>query len=86
MKKQKFKVDIYRVKESDYDYDRVFCRTEYTEAVSEKQACNNIRHRMKLLYGWKDHDENRGSVAIRYEYVAKIEEQHGYEQLKLFNI
>lgn len=82
----KYKVDIFRVRESDWDYDRTYCRTEYTDAVSEKQACNNVRHRMQKTYGWKDHDEANGSVAVRYEYVATIEEKHGYEQLKLFNI
>lgn len=80
----KYKVDVYRVIETEWNTEREFCRTEYTEAVSEAQACNNVRYRMKKEYGWRDHDENHGSVSIRYEYKATLEEGHGFEQLRLF--
>ena len=81
----KYEVKVIRVEETEWEIHRNICwPIFYTDAVSEAQAINNIRFRVRKELGWKDHDENHGSVSVKYEFQATLAESHGYEQLKLF--
>ena len=81
----KFEVKVIRVEETEWETYRNVCwPLFYTEAVSEAQAINNVRYRVRSEMGWRDHDENNGSVSVRYEFEARCVDEHGFEQLKLF--
>lgn len=80
----KYEIRVIRIDETDWDIHRNLCwPLFYTDAVSEAQAINNVRFRVRKEYGWKDYDH--GSLSVRYEFQAKLVEEHGYEQLKLFD-
>lgn len=83
----KYECSVWRVEESDWQRYKVLCEPVfYTEAESEAKAISNIRYRIVKEFGWKDHDENHGSIEVRYEIVAKLVEEDlpKYEQLRLF--
>lgn len=84
---KKYAVDVYRKDITEWDENEQFCVTEYTVAVSEKQAINQVRHRVKQKYGWRDHDNRYGSATTRFIFIAKevIEEKslNNYQYLIL---
>lgn len=84
----KYEVTVFRVVESDWDESRTKCEPLfYTFAESVAKAINNVRFRVKKQLGWKNHDENHGSVAVRYEFEAhEVNEKPEYEQLNLFDL
>lgn len=84
----KYEVTVFRVVETEWDTQTIKCEPLfYTYADSVAKAINNVRFRVKKQLGWRNHDENHGSVAVRYEFEAQIvNDQPKYEQLKLFEI
>lgn len=83
-----YEATVHRITETEfktyYDLCELSDDLKYTRAVSEAQAINNIRWRLRKELGWKNHDENHGSVSVTYEITVKVVDGHGYEQLKLF--
>ena len=83
----KYKVKVFRVTESDWERSIIECEPLfYTFADSLTKAINNVRFRIRRDFGWKNHDEDNGSVAVRYEFEAKLDNDPKYEQLKLFDL
>lgn len=85
---KKYAVDVFRIVVSDWTEDKHFCITEYTVAQSPEKAINNIRHRIKRNYGWKNGDNETGSAKITYVFEAKeVEEtpKKGIQQLNIFD-
>lgn len=83
-----YEATVYRIVETEYKTYKDLCELpddlRYTRAVSEAQAINNIRWRLRKELGWRNHDEDHGSTSVTYEIEVKIVDGHGYEQLKLF--
>lgn len=83
---KKYAVDVYRKDITEWDENEQFCVTEYTVAVSEKQAINQVRHRVKQKYGWHDHDNRYGSATTRFIFIAKeVIEEKKPQQLSIFD-
>ncbi len=72
---KKYAVDVFKKIVSDWIEEKHFCITEYTVAPSPEKAINNIRHRIKQNYGWKNGDNETGSATVTYVFEAREAEE-----------